>query len=307
MGGAAPRGRASLFLLAGVLALLPGCRGRQARPLAPDHRDVAYGEAGGRRLLLDVYGCPGAGRHPAALLVHGGGWQTGDKGAEAGVARLLTSRGLVCFAVNYRLAPRHFFPAQVEDCARAVRWLRAHAAEYQVDPQRVGAWGDSAGAHLALMLGAMPPGGFLSADDPNRAQSAQVQAVVDLYGPADFRDANAWPLRTLYIARAFFGGGFNSETVRAQASPTAYVSPRSAPVLLLHGDSDPIVPVQQSQDLKAALDAARVPSQLTIVPGAGHNLDGTPPAELARLLGQAADWLAQTLGARAPVPAAGRP
>lgn len=258
---------------------------------------MVYGEAGGQQLRLDVYRCPAPGTHPAVLLIHGGGWYSGDKAESQAVAERLNALGLACFAINYRLTPKFVFPAQVQDCACAVRWVRAHAAEYGVDPKRLGAWGDSAGAHLALMLGTMPPAAFADPTDPNRRLSARVQCVVDLWGPAEFRDPARWPVFAMKAAHGFFGGWPAAKSpVRAQASPVAYVTKTSSPILLVHGQRDILVPQQQSELMKAALDEAGVENRLIVVPGAGHNLQGASRQQREAIAATAAQWLKDHLG-----------
>lgn len=301
-------GRATLLRACALLALLNGLGGcRQAARVLPPttpprpanalvERDVVYGTAGGERLLLDVYRVPTPGPHPAVLIIHGGGWYSGDKAESRALGTRLSRLGFVCFALNYRLTPKFHFPAQVQDCARAARWVRSKAALYGVDPQRLGAWGDSAGAYLAVMLGVMKPGDFQDPGDPQRACSARVQCVVDQWGPTEFRAVAKWPVFALKAAHGFFGGWPDAQApVRTAASPVARVSGGAAPVLLIHGARDLLVPPQQSQLLKTALDKAGVPSKLIMVPGAGHNLVGTSTARREQLTTEGVVWLQQHL------------
>src|SRR5262249_41639796 len=142
-----------------------------------EHRDVPYRTVAGQTLKMDAY-LPAGGPHPAVLLIHGGGWDHGDKASDATSARALAAHGFGAFAAHYRLAPpggTWHFPAPVEDVQAAMIWIRAHADEYRVDAKRVGAFGDSAGANLALMLGVSGKPGADRAD-----------AVVSWSGPTDF-------------------------------------------------------------------------------------------------------------------------
>ncbi|MEI6500427.1 MAG: alpha/beta hydrolase [Armatimonadota bacterium] len=273
------------------LVVFTGCK----RPAPPSERDVIYGTAGDQQLRLDVYRPQSPGPHPAVLTIHGGAWRAGDKSKVAALSRRLAEAGFVCFAINYRLAPRYPFPAQMDDCAQAVGYVRSRAARYDVDPNRIAAWGESAGGQLALLLGVAEPNRF--ALNPKAAQSEQVNAVVAFFSPADFRDSASWPLITRQYARDFFGGQ-PSETIdlRAQASPAAHVSAQCCPVLLVHGDRDLLVPVEQSRLMKAALDEAGVENRLILVPGAGHNLQGASSAQREALYAEAAQWLTDHLG-----------
>lgn len=284
----------SLAAIAFAVAFSGGCLHRTAAwcPSGSAAREVAYGQPSGQPLLLDVYGCDKPGPHPAVILIHGGGWYAGDKRDCAPVARQLSALGFVCFAVNYRLTPAAHFPAQVQDCARAVRWVRAHAKDYGVDPNRIGAWGESAGGSMALMLGAMKPQDFQDPADPNRHLSAQVRCVVDLFGPAEFRRPAQWPVVAMRAAYGYFGGWPDAHAaIRAEASPAAHVWKTSRPVLLVHGDRDKLVPLQQSLLMKAALDQAGVENQLVVVPNAGHNLTGVSPQQRAQIIADAQQWL----------------
>lgn len=282
------------LLLPLALLAAAGCGPRT--PAGVTLRNVAYGTAAGQPLLLDVYQPRTSGPHPAVISIHGGAWRAGDRTMDAAWGQRLAAAGFVCFAVDYRLAPQYTYPAQVQDCARAVRWVRAHAGQYEVLPERIGAIGFSAGAHLALMLGVMQPDEFADPEDPNRARSGKVQCVVDFYGPADFCDEAQWPVITLRYARDFFGASPTTvPEVCAAASPVTHVTPDDGPVLMVHGDRDPVVPLQQSELLKAALDRAGVANQLLTVPHAGHNLTGIRPAQKATVNAEALQWLCQHL------------
>ncbi|MHB8996955.1 MAG: alpha/beta hydrolase fold domain-containing protein [Armatimonadota bacterium] len=263
--------RLAILLLLGV-AVFAGCN----RAAPPSESDVIYGTVADQQLRLDVYRPKSPGLHPAVITIHGGAWRAGDKSKDAALASKLVDAGFVCFAINYRLAPRHPFPAQLEDCQQAVRWVRSHAAEYDVDPERIAAWGESAGGQLALMLGV----------------SARVKAVVAYFSPADFRDSASWPLITRHYAKDFFGGAPSETTdLRTQASPAACVSPQSCPVLLVHGDRDHLVPVAQSRLMKAALDERGIENRLIIVPGAGHNLTSVPQQQVDQAYAESLQWL----------------
>ena len=243
-------------------------------------RDLPYVKDGEARQRLDLYlpGGPAAAGavrqgHPLVLWVHGGGWESGSK--HDCPATPLLARGYVVASIGYRLSSQAVFPAQIEDCKAAVRWLRAHADEYGIDPRRIGAWGASAGGHLVALLGTtagtrrFDVGGHLD-------QSSAVQCVLDWFGPADFLRWGDPPLNVVMdspdtaVARLLGGPVRTHAELARSASPVYYVDGESAPCLIMHGDRDDTVPLQQSEELHAALQKAGVESTLKVVLGAGH-------------------------------------
>ncbi len=244
--------------------------------------DVKYVPDGDPAQTLDVYFREKATDHPQPLLVwiHGGGWSAGTKADVPFLNQL--SRGYVVASVEYRFSQKAIFPAQIQDCQAALRWLRGHARKYNLDPEHVGVGGASAGGHLAALLGtsggkrAFPPVGG------DKDQSDRVQAVCDIFGPADFwtvirqadedktvKNVFQWnkgdPYSRLIGARL----GEDREKCEA-ASPAHYVSKDNPPFLILHGDRDALVPYAQSAELKDLLGKAGVPVTLQRLPGAGH-------------------------------------
>jgi acetyl esterase/lipase len=276
-----------LPLLALVL-LTAGCTAQQAPSI---QTDVVYGTAAGEDLKLDVYQCATPGPHPAVLLIHGGGWAAGDKSSDKAAGTALAQRGVVCFSLNYRLAPKHPWPAQILDCARAARWVRANAAKYDVDPSRLGAWGGSAGGHLSLMLGVIKPDDYQSADDPNRALSAKVTCVVDYFGPTDLRTAGVLPM-AVNILRNFIGAPAEEAADKyADASPITRASKDACPVLFVHGDKDLLVPLRQSEIMKAALDECKVENELIVVKNGAHGFNGADRQDIMAAHQKATQWL----------------
>jgi acetyl esterase/lipase len=224
------------------------------------HENVAYAKIGASDLRLDIYQPPnrGSGSNPAVLLFHGGGWTSYDKSSMRDMGEFLARLGFVAFAVDYRLfqGSENHWPAQLDDAQRAVRWVRANADKYDVDRQRVGAYGFSAGAQLAALLGMEET---RDNSDPALARySSKVQAVVDVSGPTDFttdRDSEDDAFLT-----SFFGTAFSKDPERwRDASPVFHVSKRSAAFLIVHGTKDPNVPISQARELYGKLKAARVP------------------------------------------------
>ena len=267
----------------------------------PSEKDVVYGVADGVNLLLDTYRCDPPGPHPALVFIHGGGWAGGDKGAYAAEALNWAKEGVVCFSINYRFAPKFHYPAQLLDCARAMRWVRAHAVEYGLDPQRIGVTGHSAGGHLSLMMGVVKPDDYQSPDDPNKALSAKAHCVADLAGPADFTVPDQWPDVTTNIVVGFIGASQKDAPESwAEASPLTHVTKDDAPTIMLYGDKDPLVPPQQGEAMKAALDKVEVPAELIILKGADHGFQGCDPADRDKAFAGIHQWLLKHLFPVAP-------
>ena len=239
------------------------------------HRDLPYVTGGHPRQALDLY-LPAQGRRlPLIVWVHGGAFRLGSK--EDGVPVAYLRDGYAVASLNYRLSQHALFPAQIEDCKAAVRWLRAHAAHYRLDPGRFGAWGPSAGGHLVAMLGAT--GSVTTFEVGEHLDvSSRVQAVVDYFGPTDFlhMDAHRLPGGMVHDApdspeSQLVGGPIQEHPGRvAAANPITYVGPDAPPFLIVHGELDPLVPHHQSELLVAALERAGVPVSFYTVRGAGH-------------------------------------
>ncbi|MEW6126085.1 MAG: alpha/beta hydrolase [Acidobacteriota bacterium] len=245
-------------------------------------RNIEYARVGSKSLLLDLY-LPASGQGPFPLLVwiHGGGWVGGDKSLGSSSLQVQqTARGYVVASINYRLSHEAIFPAQIEDCKAAIRWLRANAAQYRIDPNRVGVWGSSAGGHLVALLGTSGNVADLEgAVGGNLQQSSRVQAVVDWYGPTHLRTmaSQALPCSVIDHDAAIspesllVGCAIQSCPDKAErASPTTYVTADDPPFLIMHGTSDCLVPPLQSQELTDLLKAAGVTATLTYLQGAGH-------------------------------------
>jgi acetyl esterase/lipase len=240
----------------------------------PIQKDIVYGKAGGEELKLDLARpTKGEGPFPLVVCLHGGAWQIGHRSSEHSQLRLLAQHGYVAASVGYRLAPKHRFPAQIEDARAAVRFLRAHAREHNIDPNRVAAVGGSAGGHLALLLGLM--------DGPGK-----VQAVVNYSGPTDLRTWSATPQGDVLLKKVVNGRDTNGiledllgtsgrkAAVVAKASPITHVDAKDPPVLTFHGTADPLVQAEQAKMLHEALKKAGVVEKLVLVEGAGHGWGG---------------------------------
>lgn len=239
--------------------------------------DVTYCRAGAIDLKIDLYfPDPSAPpRAPATLFLHGGGWVGGDKRESGWLPRIrepLLERGYVVASADYRLAPSHRWPAQIEDAKCAIRFLRAEAGTYGIDTDRIGVWGTSAGGHLAALLGTADASTGFEGDGGHAGQSSQVRAVVDLYGPADLTDGEGWPQGQPFVLDLVFGTSDLDSPVLAGASPTTHATPDDPPFLILHGERDRLVPVRQSELLFERLDAVGVPVELVVVENARHGL-----------------------------------
>ena len=242
--------------------------------------DVVYCHAGGEDLQLDLYAPKDVpGPLPAVVILHGGGWTKGSHEQLRPLAGILAGQGYVAASVGYRLAPRHKFPAQIQDVKCAVRWLRANAERYQIDSERIGVLGFSAGAHLALLLGLTQASDGLEGDGGNAEQSSRVQAVVNFFGPTDLTRPE-WPPATRALIFDLLGGSREQiPGVYRAASPVSYVHRGAPPVLTLHGTADPVVPYEQAKLLHTALRRARVSSRLEPVHGKGHGDNWTSESQ----------------------------
>ena len=242
--------------------------------------DVVYTEVGRPRTLIVARPAGGPELRPTVVHFHGGGWRNGQ--ASRPTAEMLARGGFVGVSVNYRLSGEALFPAAVHDCKAALRWVRAHAAEYGVDPDRVGAFGGSAGGHLAALVGVSAGDAYLEGEEGHSAFSSAVQAVVSHYGPSDFLRMNDAPGRLDHDApdspeSAFIGAPIQQcpEQV-GRANPISYVGAATPPVLLVHGREDMAVPFNQSERLYGALRRAGATAALVPVENAGHGFKPEP-------------------------------
>lgn len=257
------------------------------------HRDLAYVPMGHPRQKLDLYLPAGkASFHagwPLIIYIHGGAFMVGDKSTELLPVRLLT-KGYALASLNYRLSGDALFPAQIEDCKTAVRWLRAHAREYGLDPTRFVSWGESAGATLAALLGTTGQTTRYDVGE-NLQHSSAVQAVVDYYGPTDFlqMDAHRLPGGPSHDVpnspeAKLIGGPIQENREKAQAAnPITYLSKQTPPFFIAHGMKDHVVPYNQSKLLVAALQKAGVKATFYPVPNADHVFKGATAEQRQQL------------------------
>lgn len=261
-----------IFLYLGF-CLLYGCNG------VITENDVTYGKGGDEELKLDVYRpqSQSSSLRPAVIIVHGGAWRAGDKSEGKDLGNALAKMGVVAFSINYRLATENgnHWPVQLDDTQRAVRWIRANAAKYGIDPERLGALGGSAGGHLVACLGTMDTRD--NSDPDLAAYSSRPQCVVMLAGPTDLTEdlrpkvkQGEWCNEQIKI---LLGGTPEEIPEQAKsASPLFHVDAQSKPTLIFQGKTDELVPVDHGERFDAALKKAGVESKLIIHKG-GHGFD----------------------------------
>jgi acetyl esterase/lipase len=244
-------------------------------------RNLAYVTNGHERQKLDLFIPPGATNPlPLIIWVHGGAWLGGSKDQCPALPYL--QKGYAVASINYRLSQHAIFPAQIEDCKAAVRWLRANGKEYNLDPNRFAAWGASAGGHLVALLGTAGDAKKFDVG-ANLDVSSRVQAVVDFFGPTDLTRMAKDSLPGSRIdhdapdapeAKLIGGPVQENKEKAATANPITYVAKDNPPFLIMHGNKDDIVPYQQSELLRDALQKAGVPVTFKIIEGAGHGFGG---------------------------------
>ena len=268
----------------------------------PTEDGLVYGTAAGEKLTMDYYAPKGRPRHPVAIIIHGGGYVAGNSknGSEAYCADFLAPAGYAVFSINYRLAPKYPYPAMVQDVQRAIRYIRFHAPAWDADPNKIVLVGGSAGGFLSNMVGLLNARAMEDANDPVDRESAQVQAVVTLFGPSDFRTdpltEHTHALLDPLIAQK------GQAAALAEASPITHVSDTAPPFLLIHGDKDEAVPFAQSVMLQRALQAEGVRCDLIRIPngphatGSWYKVPGVPDWER-----KMTEWLNDVLGHKGPV------
>lgn len=257
---------------------------QQVPPGVKYDQNVVYCDLDGTKLHLDIARPMEAGPpRPCVLVIHGGAWRAGSKsdGPVKALCMQLAQRGYVAVGVQYRLVPKHRFPAQIEDVKCAVRFLRAHAKDYNLDPDRMGAAGASAGAHLAMMLGTMDAKDGFEGSGGDADQSSKVQAVVAFFGPTDFTQKN-FSAVAQGLLNDFIGHlpEDKPELFKA-ASPITYVDKNDAPILIFQGTKDKLIPTSQATLMAEAMSKAGVNGRVELLLNADHGWQG---AELTRTL-----------------------
>ncbi len=272
------------------------------QPTVPEgvrvEKDIPYAGTKNPRQTLDLLlpKTPNGGKPlPVIVNIHGGAFRSGDKSMGVReVADLVESGDYAAASINYRLSGEATWPAQIHDVKAAIRWIRANAAKYGLDPDRIGVIGASAGGHLAAMLGTGGGVADLEGDvGPHRGVSGRVRCVVDQFGPSDLLTMSDYPGRIDHNApdspeSLLIGGAIQAHKDKARAaSPITYVTAEDPPFLIFHGSEDPLVPFNQSERLAQALKAAGVSCTFVKVTGAGHG--GFRSPEVGRRIRQFLD------------------
>jgi acetyl esterase/lipase len=239
-------------------------------------KGLVYGKGGDVDLKLDL-AMPkaGDGPFPAVVCIHGGGWRSGQREDLSKTIEVLAGRGFVAVTISYRLAPAAKFPAQIEDCKAAVRWLRANAAKYHIDPDRIGAAGFSAGAHLACLLGTADKNDGLEGQGGHPDQSSRVKAVVSFFGPTDLTTKSWSDDLENDVLVPFLGASFaDRPDLYKKASPITYVSKDDPSFLFFHGTEDRLVGIRHSRLLAEKLQGVGVEAKVIELEGEGHGWQG---------------------------------
>ncbi|MDQ1258024.1 MAG: hypothetical protein QG656_2632 [Candidatus Hydrogenedentes bacterium] len=294
------------------IALLAFVAGLLAVSCAHDldiQRGVVFAEPGGKRLQMNLYERPddGQGLRPGMVLIHGGAWLFGPRTQHWWFCHEFARRGYVVMTIDYRMLPMHHFPDCVYDCKAGVRWMRLHAAEYRIDPDRIVTFGASAGGHLAGFLAATDPeDGFEGTENPG--PSSEVQAAVCLYGAMDlskYRDPPHWnllsPLGKRYIGWLVRdAGAATGQDPFDAGSPITYLKPDTCPVFLAHGTSDWIVHHKQSEAFHERLEALGVPTELHLYSHRNHGFDYIHYKQRRRMFEKMMRFLDQYIGPAEP-------
>jgi acetyl esterase/lipase len=268
-------------LLPIVLTLLGSPLATAQKPTAvPDsvifETGIEYSNPDGQHLHLNLARPKtGDGPFPAVVCIHGGGFRAGKRESYDALCLKLAEIGYVAITVTYRLAPKYQFPAAVHDTKAAVRWLRANAAKYKIDPDRIGTTGGSAGGHLAQFLGVTAGVKEFEGAGGHADRSSAVACVVNVYGPSDFTKSYGKSVDAAEVLPLFLGG--NLETARKahiRSSPLNWVTPNAAPTLCIHGTEDKYVAHEQAVWMIDRLKSTGVEAELLTLDGAGHGFKG---------------------------------
>ena len=261
----------SSLLRSGWLWALPWLLSAGASASAADRYDIQqaieYARQGDESLKADIYVPRGQGPFPGVLVVHGGAWLVGNRARIAWHAEQLAEHGYTAVAINYRLAPRHPFPAQLEDCQAALCFMRDNAQKHKIDADRLGGYGYSAGGHLVALVGTMGPDDRLQKPAVADKIPPRLRAVVAGGAPCNF-----CMMPPANPRLAYWLGGTRAECPQAYelASPLQFVTSDDPPMFFFHGEADRLVPIATVKAMVAKLESVGVPASLHTVSEGGH-------------------------------------
>ena len=269
-----------VFLLAGFGVASPALANPAEQDTPPAEiifeKNIEYSNPDGQHLQLNMARPKNAkGPLPCVVCIHGGGFRAGKRDSYDGLIQNLARNGFAAVTVSYRLAPKYQFPAAVHDTKAAVRWVRANAAKYGIDPDRIGVTGGSAGGHLAQFLGVTQGVAEFEGDGGNPNVSSHVKCVVNVYGPSDFTKSYGKSVDAAEVLPLFLGGNLQTALpAHIRSSPLNWVTPNAAPTLCIHGTEDKYVAHEQAVWMIDRLKASGVEAQLLTLQGAGHGFKG---------------------------------
>ena len=267
-------------MMIGVIALLSPVDAQETVPAGVlFEKNIEYSNPDDQHLQLNMARPKeGTGPFPAVICIHGGGFRAGTRESFNGLCLQLAERGYVAVTVSYRLAPKYQFPAAVYDVKAAVRWMRANAEKYQIDPDRIGTTGGSAGGHLAQFLGVTSGVKKFEGDGGNAEYSSSVKCVVNFYGPSDFTKSYDASVDAKDVLPLFLGGNLQQERHRhIESSPLYWVTPEAAPTLFVHGTKDAYVAHEQAGWIVERMKAADVEATLMTIEDGDHGFRTSSP------------------------------
>jgi acetyl esterase/lipase len=267
-------------MILGVISLLSPVDAQETVPAGVVfEKNIEYSNPDDQHLQLNMARPKeGAGPFPAVICIHGGGFRAGTRDGFNGLCLQLAERGYVAVTVSYRLAPKYQFPAAVHDVKAAVRWMRANAEKYQIDPDRIGTTGGSAGGHLAQFLGVTSGVKKFEGDGGNAEYSSSVKCVVNFYGPSDFTKSYDASVDAKDVLPLFLGGNLEQEHRRhIESSPLYWVTPDAAPTLFVHGTKDAYVAHEQAEWIVERMKAADVEATLMTIEDGDHGFRTSSP------------------------------
>ena len=267
-------------MILGVISILSPVDAQETVPAGVVfEKNIEYSNPDDQHLQLNMARPKeGAGPFPAVICIHGGGFRAGTRESFNGLCLQLAERGYVAVTVSYRLAPKYQFPAAVYDVKAAVRWMRANAEKYQIDPDRVGTTGGSAGGHLSQFLGVTSGVKKFDGDGGNAEYSSSVKCVVNFYGPSDFTKSYDASVDAKDVLPLFLGGNLQQQRRRhIESSPLYWVTPEAAPTLFVHGTKDAYVAHEQAEWIVERMKAADVEATLMTIEDGDHGFRTSSP------------------------------